>query len=467
MRRFYWYLTAYAKKHGWVLVSSLVGAIIFFSLFIPVMVNRITFKSREYVGMIGSFTLNSLPQDIKQQLSVGLTQITETKEVQPYLAQRWVVEDDGKQYRFVLKEDILWQDGKEVVPEDINYQFVDVETIATPNDIVFKLPDSFSPFPSVLAEPVFRQGTERYLWFFTRPTLIGIGQTRITDYKKKGNRLQELSIETPDKKIVYRFYLTETDLINAFKRGEIDVIPDISDPGDLKDWKNVEVIESLNTDRYLAVFFNNSDPLMTKNVRQALSYGLDTVTDGTQARGPIDPTSWAYLEGGKTYDKDLDRAVERLLDEIPRQPLELNLTTTQTFENEAESIISQWLELGKKAVEACQVSKDVEDKELCSFLEIKVNLKVSVYPDTNDYQLLLIGQESPVDPDQYFLWHSDQPTNFTRYKNTRIDSLLEKARTTIDQDERKALYQEFQQFLLEDPPAIFLRHLYGYEVRRK
>jgi peptide/nickel transport system substrate-binding protein len=467
MRRFYWYLTAYAKKHGWILVGSLLGAITIFSLLIPFIVNRVTFKPKQYIGMIGSFTLNTLPEDIKNQLSVGLTQITETKEVQPYLAQRWVVEDDGKQYRFVLKKDVFWQDGKEVTPEDINYQFVDVETIATPNDIVFKLPDSFSPFPSVLAEPVFRQGTEKYLWFFSRPTLIGIGQTRIVDYQRKGNRLEELSIETPTEKLVYRFYLTETDLINAFKRGEVDIVPDLSEPGDLQTWPNVETTKQLQTNRYLAVFFNNSDPMITKNLRQALAYALETVKDGTQARGPIDPASWAYLEGGKSYDKDLNRAVERLIDDPPQQQLELNLTTTQTFEHEAEEIIKQWVELGKKAIEACQSSKDIKDKNTCAFLEIKVNLKVSSFPDTNDFQLLLIGQESPVDPDQYFLWHSDQPTNFTRYKNTRIDSLLEKARKTIDQEERKALYQEFQQFLLEDPPAIFLRHLYSYEVKRK
>ena len=339
--------------------------------------------------------------------------------------------------------------------------------IKLPNDIVFKLPDAFSPFPSVLSEPIFRQGTEKYLWFFSRPTLIGIGSNRITDYVKKGNRLKQITVETPEKKLVYRFYLTETDLLYAFKRGEIDVIPDLSDAGDLEDWKNVEITPVLHTERYLAVFFNNADSMMTKNVRQALSYGLESPKDGTQARGPIDPTSWAYLEGGKTYDKDLDRAIERLLDDMPRQPLELNLTTTQTFGKEAEDIIAQWTELGERAVEKCQDSSEVKEKDLCSFLQIKVNLKVSSFPDTNDFQLLLIGQESLVDPDQYFLWHSDQPTNFTRYKNTRIDSLLEKARTTIDQDERKALYQEFQQFLLEDPPAIFLRHLYSYEVKRK
>ena len=78
-----------------------------------------------------------------------------------------------------------------------------------------------------------------------------------------------------------------------------------------------------------------------------------------------------------------------------------------------------------------------------------------------------MGQESPPDPDQYFLWHSEQPTNFTRYKNTRIDSLLEKGRKTLDQQERTTIYQEFQQFLLEDPPAIFLRHLQSFELQRK
>ncbi|MBT4124373.1 MAG: ABC transporter substrate-binding protein [Candidatus Pacebacteria bacterium] len=467
MRRLYWYITAYTKKHGWVFLGSLVGAIVIFSLFIPFLVDKVTLKQKEYIGIIGSYSLENLPTSIKKQLSVGLTQITESKEVQPHLSQRWVVEDDGKQYRFVLKQNVNWQDGKEVTPEDIQYQFVDVETVATPNDIVFKLPDAFSPFPSVLSEPIFRQGTEKYLWFFSRPTLIGIGSNRITDYVKKGNRLKQITVETPEKKLVYRFYLTETDLLYAFKRGEIDVIPDLSDAGDLEDWKNVEITPVLHTERYLAVFFNNADSMMTKNVRQALSYGLESPKDGTQARGPIDPTSWAYLEGGKTYDKDLDRAIERLLDDMPRQPLELNLTTTQTFGKEAEDIIAQWTELGERAVEKCQDSSEVKEKDLCSFLQIKVNLKVSSFPDTNDFQLLLIGQESLVDPDQYFLWHSDQPTNFTRYKNTRIDSLLEKARTTIDQDERKALYQEFQQFLLEDPPAIFLRHLYSYEVKRK
>jgi len=424
-------------------------------------------RSKEYIGLLGDYTLTTLPDSIKHQLSLGLTGVTEGKEVEPLLAARWVVEDEGKQYRFVLKKGLTWQDGKEVEPADIQYQFVDIETIATPNDVVFKLPEPFAPFPSVVTEPVFRQVNQRYLWFFSRPMLLGIGPNRIVDYQRQGNRLTELTVETPKKRLVYRFYLTETDLMYAFKRGEVDILPDLSDPGDLVDWPNVEIIPHLQTNRYLAVFFNNADPLLSEGVRQALSYAVGNPADETNALGPIDPTSWAYLTGGKAYDKDIPRAVELLLDEIPPQPMELTLTTTQTFEVEAEDIKQAWEALGVAAQEACQASKAVADKEQCSFLGIKVNIKISNFPDTNNFQLLLIGQESPIDPDQYFLWHSEQPTNFTHYKNTRIDALLERGRQMLDQQERTAIYQEFQQFLLEDPPAIFLKHLFAFEIRRK
>ena len=71
--------------------------------------------------------------------------------------------------------------------------------------------------------------------------------------------------------------------------------------------------EKINYDQYLAVFFNNSDPLFNKNIRQALSYAVTKPEEPLRAIGPINPNSWAYLEGGKDYEQDYDRAVERLL----------------------------------------------------------------------------------------------------------------------------------------------------------
>lgn len=467
MRRFYWYLTAYTRKHGWVFLASLLGAIVFFSLIIPFLVGSVTFKSHQYVGMLGVYTLTTLPEEIKQQLSVGLTEITENHEVRPLLSQRWVVEEDGTQYRFVLQQGVEWQDGQVLTPADVQYQFVDVQTVSTPNDVVFKLPDTFSPFPSVVSEPIFRQISQRYFWFFSRPMLIGIGPNRLVDYTLQSGRLKELVVETPQQRITYRFYLTETDLIYAFKRGEVDILPDLSSPGDLIDWPNVEIIPHLQTNRYLAVFFDTADPLLGENIRQALSYAVEYPSDETRATGPIAPTSWAYLEGARTYSYDPERAVERLLVQLPPQPMELTLTTTREFEAEAEDIKRLWEDLGDQAMTACRASSAITDKDQCVFLDITVTIRVSNFPDTSNFQLLLIGQESPIDPDQYFLWHSEQPSNFTRYKNTRIDSLLERGRQTLEQAERTAIYQEFQQFLLEDPPAIFLKHLYSFELRRK
>ncbi|MFZ5376801.1 MAG: ABC transporter substrate-binding protein [Patescibacteria group bacterium] len=466
MRKIYWYITIYIKKHGLVVFLSVLGAIAVFSIVLPILLSKFAFKPKKYIGLIGDYTLMTLPLEVKRTLSVGLTEVNSQKEVKPLLAERWIVEDEGKRYRFILRKDVTWQDGQAIKPEDIKYQFNDVETITTPNDVIFKLPDVFSPFPSVVSEPVFRQGIMKKWGLFKVPTLIGIGDYEIVDYKRNGNRINEITIDSPKEKLIYRFYLTENEAVAAFKKGEIDVLPNLTAPHDIINWQTVEVTPKLNNDLYLAVFFNNSSPLLPKNVRQALSYAVEKPADATRAIGPINPDSWAFLQGGKTYDKDLTRAIERLLDDVPSQPLNLDLTTTSEFAADAEAMRKQWLELGEKAAAACQGEKKVEDKALCQNLKIQINIKVTNFPDTTNFQLLLVGQETPADPDQYFLWHSERTTNFTNYKNTRIDSLLEKGRKTLEQNERQAIYQEFQQFLLEDPPAIFLRHLYSYEVRR-
>jgi len=467
MRKIYWYLTAFAKKYGFILLGSLIAAIIIFSFLIPYLAKKITIKDKKYIGIVGEHTLNSLPQTIKNKLSVGLTQINEDKTVSPLLSERWSVEDEGKTYRFIIKKDVVWQDGKTLTPEDIKYNFHDVETLATANDVIFKLPDSFSPFPSIVSEPIFRHGQQKYFGFFKRPTLIGIGSNKINSYRMKAGRLEELIVDSTKERLIYRFYLTENDAINAFKKGEVDILPDLTGREDIVNWPTVESNNKLQTNQYLAVFFNNAHPIFSKNIRQALSYALEKPQGDERTIGPIDPNSWAYLEGGKTYAKNLDRAVERLIDGLPPEKMDLELTTTSTFSVEAEEIKKQWEEFSVKAFETCANDDDVENKDLCENIKIKVNIKITNFPDLNNYQLLLIGQESPPDPDQYFLWHSEQSTNFTKYKNTRIDSLLEKGRQVTEQKERLAIYQEFQQFLLEDPPAIFLRHLESWEVKRK
>ena len=467
MRKFYWYFTAYVKKHGLVVIGSVAIAVLIFSFTIPTIIGRLEKNSHEYIGIIGEYSLTQLPPSISKKLSAGLTQISPSGTTEPALAERWTVENDGKTYRFLIKKGIFWQDGTELKPEDVTYTLNGVETIVTPNDIVFKLPDPYAPFPTVVTAPLFKVVEEPYRFFFTRPMLVGIGEYTIVDYKTtSSDSLRELVVDSATTRTIYRFYPTEDSAITAFKHGQIDSIQDLRKPYDIFDWDTLEVTESVNKNHYLALFFNIREPIFDKNVRQALSYALEKPTGDTRALGPISPNSWAYFSGGKPYTKDMPRAIERLLDAIPPFPLEINLTTTALYQEEAEQIKQEWEAFGAEAYAACQTASTIEDKAECEKVKIAVTITITNFPDLSNFQLLLIGQEIPTDPDQYALWHSTESSNFTGYTNTRIDSLLERGRQTLDIQERTEIYQEFQQFFVEDAPAIFLRYLTEYSIRR-
>lgn len=467
MRKFYWYFTAYLKKHGFIVITSVIVAVIFFWFVIPPLLDNLAVSQRHYVAIIGEYSLTDLPDQVKNQLSMGLTATNPDGSVSPGLAERWTTEQDGKTYRFVLKKNLFWQDGTPVIPSDIQYSLPEVETIITPNDIVFKLPAQYAPFPNSVTEPVLKTGTLKHLFFVSQPTIIGISQYKISSYKRLGTRLKELVIDGDNERYIYRFYQTEDDAIVAFKRGEVDTINNLGREHDIFNWPSVDVKKTLNKQQYLALFFNTRLPVFTKNIRQAISYAIEKKQGEERAVGPISPNSWGYLPGGKTYDQDWARGSERILDELPHDPLNLEITTTTLFTQQAEDIKKQLEDFGQKVAQDCQSSSQVKEKDLCENVKIKVAIKVNNFPDTSNYQMLLVGQEAPADPDQYSLWHSGESTNFTGYKNTRIDNLLEKGRQTYDQKDRTEIYQEFQQFFLEDPPAVFLSYLWNYDASRK
>ncbi|MEX0895433.1 MAG: ABC transporter substrate-binding protein [Patescibacteria group bacterium] len=466
MRKLYWYFSAYVRKHGLVFVSSLVIALLTFWFFVPTLAQNLEVNRRYYIAVIGDYTLADLPPVIKHQLSVGLTELQEDGSAIPALSERWTTEQDNATFRFLIQDDLSWQDGEQVTPSSIQYQFDDLETIYTPNDIVFNLPAPYAPFPTLVSEPILKSGTKDRLLFFSEPTLIGIGEYSITGYERIGQQLKELRIDGDGDRYIYRFYLTEQDAVLAYKKGEVDIIPDLSRRYDIFDWSSTIAEEVQLQNSYLAIFFNNSDPNLTRNIRQGLSYALEKKNDGSRAIGPISPKSWAYLPGGKTYNLDIARGSERMRAELPRNPLTFTLTTTSLFQQKAEQIKQEWEAFGEQIAQDCQDDSDVTEKELCDNLLISINIRVRNFPDTQNFQMLLVGQEIPADPDQYSTWHSEQATNFTNYNNTRIDTLLERGRQTLNQQDRTEIYQEFQQFFLEDPPAVFLEYLPRYSVRR-
>jgi peptide/nickel transport system substrate-binding protein len=87
--------------------------------------------------------------------------------------------------------------------------------------------------------------------------------------------------------------------------------------------------------------------------------------------------------------------------------------------------------------------------------------------DINNFEAVLSYGSIPHDPDQYLFWHSTQlETNVTKLNNSRIDKLLEEGRLSFNPQERKQIYQDFQKYLLEESPAIFLSYPTKFTITR-
>jgi len=400
--------------------------------------------------MVGRITLSELPPAIQTKLSIGLTAIDASGRPQPALAKSWDATDSGKTYIFEIDTSLKWQDGSSVTSRDIRYQFRDASTEYPDKDhLVIKLPDAYSPLPSVVSRPVFKasgdnaQASTRY---------IGIGTYSLRSIKRNGTYLDRVILEPTDPntnlpRLQYQFYASGQQARTAFKLGLIHEIDSVQEIGELKDWPNVSINGTPLTDRYVAVFINTQDPLLTgaagKNLRLALTYAIDKNRWPHRAVGPLPASSWAFNPDIKKYDQDMPHA-KNLLSKVEKLPEKLVLSTVPAYLEMAELVRQDWQALG-------------------------LNVEVVVSPDIPaDFQTLLVAQAIPQDPDQYNLWHSTQEeTNLTQLNNPRIDKLLEDGRKTLDIKERRQIYMDFQRFLLEEAPAIFLTHPVTYSITKK
>ncbi len=395
-------------------------------------------KKAEKIGVSGRYRPDTLPNSILSMIGDGLTKLSTDGSVEPSLAKSWETPDGGKTWIFHLADKKYWQDGKPVDSRSIVYEFTDSK-VEKPDSktIVFKLQSPFSPLPSVLSKPTFKQG------------LLGTGQWKVTKVSLSGSYVQEVDMENNKKdRKIYKFYPTEERTKLAYELGQVDQIMDIFDTSPLDKWNGTNLTQDINLKQEVTVFFNTQDKLLSeKSVRQALAYAIKKDSfSGPRAISPISPDSWAYNPQVKTYDYDQARAKE-LISALPsaaKENLYVKLATTPVLLSVAEKIAADWEAVGVKTT--VQVTNGIP----------------------SDYQAFLAIFDIPLDPDQYSVWHSTQTaSNISHYQNPRINKLLEYGRTEINPEKRREFYLDFQRFLVEDSPAIFLYHPISYTIIRK
>lgn len=434
MKFYFKYLITFLQKFHLIIILGIFFGALFFLSILYIFPN-INIQKNYRIGYTGRFTIDTLPFEISSKIGQGLVSVDSSSKIFPLLAKNWTVEENGKKWIFEINSDKYWQDNKKVSIEDLNYNFVDVSISKNDNKISFELKEPYVPFIVLLEKPIFRKG------------LLGTGDWKVKKLSIKGEYLQSINIKKGSDTEIIKFYPTEDQTKFAFKIGEVDTITNVFSPKPFTDWKNVNISEEIKTDQVVVIFFNTQDATLSeKNLRQALNYSIDKSIYKMRAISPINPKSFYFNPQVKSYDFDITKAKQMIKDmksEIPENFV-LKLISTPNLIDTADYVSSMWRESG-----------------------INSNVLVSsIIP--SDYQAFITIFDMPKDPDQYSLWHSTQSeTNITKYKNLRIDKLLEDGRIEENIDERKKIYLDFQRYLLEDSPAVFLYHPIWYTVSRK
>ena len=425
-RRQIWMISAFAKRYYQIVLTSLISSVI-----IGVLANNYYSKLPKQqnsvrIAFVGQFTSQSLPNIVKNILNSGLTKIGPNQTILTNLAQKWETGENGKIYTFTLKPGLTWSDGTIVKTKDIALNIPDVN-IQYPSDdqIQFILPQAFSPFPSIMTNPIINKNG------------LTISNYRVSLTQNSNGILSKVKLQSNTQTVEIRIFPNTNQALTSYKLGETDAIYNYPKVGELDLGQLGKVKESNNYHQALAIFFNNQETVLKdKSVRQGIAYAIKDKSFGNErATGPISSNSWAYNPLVKLYDYDLQKATKLIRSSLPdkNQVLNLELAT-----------IPQYLPIAEKI-------KENLDSSL-----INLNIKV-VTSRPENYQLYLTLFEIPADPDQYVFWHSSHGTsNISHANNEKLDKDLEDGRRTIDQNLRKQIYYDFQRSFDEELPSLFL-----------
>ncbi|MBP9817759.1 hypothetical protein KBC75_03350 [Candidatus Shapirobacteria bacterium] len=430
------YLYYYLKKNlVYIILSTLIGSLLFVERnFLISQYNRY-FTNQKTIGLEGLYTINTLPLEITQLISYGLTTTNNNSHITPSSIVKSVeVSENNLVYTFTINDNFYWHDDQKLTSYDINLRINGIKTEPkNKNTLVVTLDNNYSPLFNILTRPLF-----------LGKSLIGLGEYQVINSTYQDGFFKTLTIQSSKtyQKISYHFYPNENDINNAYKLGEVDEIQTTALASEFSAWPKTKINPEITTNSYIAIFLN-TEKINNKQARQALAYATPKTDDKNErCLGPISPSSWAYNSQIKEYNFNITRAKE-LFDKNRIEKINL-LVTDRKLLPIAEQVKESWSQ----------------------------NLKINVTVTSNSNSLdnsdaILTFAPIPSDPDQYFFWHSTQTkTNLSQLNNSRIDKLLEEGRRVYDQQERRDIYLDFQRFLLEESPAIFLKFPTTYFITR-
>jgi peptide/nickel transport system substrate-binding protein len=392
----------------------------------------------------------------------------------PSLAEEWETSDDGLTWTFTLREGVTFHDGSEfdsadvvytfnrIIDEELSnsYKFTDVTSIeaTSPTEVTFTLG---APSPHLLDDvgnykgtAILPEGAADDIDLATEAN--GTGPFELVDQSADGITLEAFDDywgEGPNiGGVEFRFVSEATSAVTGLQTGEIDWTDNV--PA-----SRVEELEGsdlqVSTDVpsadywYMATNFAQ-EPFDQPEVREAIALALDREAIAEAAQfGLAVPNQTAIPEESvwhhdySPYERDVEQA-QSLLDEAGVSDLSMGLMVTDEF---------------PETIEVAQVVAANLD-EVGITVEIETE-QFSVWLDRQgqgDYDAFMLGWLGNIDP--YGYYHSQHTcegvNNYQGYCDEETDALLNEASTEMDQEARKALYDEAAERIVDANSYIYL-----------
>jgi len=414
------------------------------------------------------------------------------------LAQTWEVKEDCRVIIFHLRRNVRWHDGKPFTASDVEFtyrklidpevrtpysgDFERVKSLEIVDDYTIKIiyKEPFAPGLSSWGMPIMpKHLLENEDLNNTQFSLHPVGTG---PYKFKSWRRQDKIelVANPDyfehkpyiDRYVYRVIPDQATLFLELQAQGVDLTSlsplQYVRQTDTSFFKEHYRKFRITGRSYTYLGYNlNDDKFKDIRVRKALNYAVDKneiieivfLGIGRVCSGPFLPDSWAFNPKVSPAGFNPDEA-KRLLKEAGWVDSNQDGWLDKNGEIfEFTIITNQGNQERSKTAEIIQRRlADIGIRVKIRILEWTVFL--SEFIDKRNFQAILLGWGLGLDPDNYDIWHSSKTRegefNFIGYNNEEVDWLLQQARRTCEQEQRRSCYLRIHEIIYDEQPYMFL-----------
>ncbi len=448
---------------------------------------------------------------VVSSMFASILEVKKDGDVTPGLAEKYEISPDQKTYKFTLRKDLKWSDGKPITTDDIEFTFMvkcdqtydgpsDMESLgiqgwkdyhegkATSISGIKKVDDkvveitldkvnaaaiydlAIAPLPKHYYGTKYAQGKADQLKELHRKPEVASGAYKMKEYKEG----QQVVLEANENyykgkakipNLIYKTTNEETS-IQQLEAGEIDMNAVTVNA------ENVELVKGKGfldahifpTNGYGYIAFNHrQDKFKDPKVRQALAYGLDrkSIVD-TVYKGyadviniPQSKVSWAYTDDVEKYEFNQEKA-NQLLDEAGWKKGSDGIREKDGKKLEIKFLATTpnpvndaIIPVAKEGYKALGIDFKPEQMD---FNTVRAKIKKK----GNDFDMYFMAWGLTPEPDSTTIFKSNGSQNEIGYSNAKVDELLQKGLATTDKKERTDIYHELYKELNKDLPYIFM-----------